>query len=387
MASGLTGTYLFPYPLQTDPVDVAADVQALAQGIESTMVLKAPLASPALTGVPTAPTPNNADSSTTIATTAFVKNQGYLTAVSGTSTFMPLAGGTFTGAVGVNGSPIASTTAPLQISGDLAFVGTNRSILGNVYFLSGWKYAANGYGWGFRDDGAGKVQFLSAPNNTGGAGAAASVDLTSLLTIDLANNRLGLGVVSPPAKFSVSASTTTAASINVPHGTAPSSPTNGDIWTTTIGMYARINGNTVGPFGTGATYTNSAPTAITGALWANSDYNSLSVYTGSRWASMTGTPPVSKTATYTLALGDEGTVLVMSGGTTNNITVPTNASVAFPVGSSIMVVQTSAIQTVISGAGVTFNATPGLKLRAQYSVATLLKIATDTWVVTGDLVA
>jgi len=43
MASGLTGTYLFPYPLQTDAVDVAADVQALAQGIETTMLLKSPL--------------------------------------------------------------------------------------------------------------------------------------------------------------------------------------------------------------------------------------------------------------------------------------------------------------------------------------------------------
>lgn len=40
---------------------------------------KAPLASPALTGTPTAPTPATGDNSTTLATTAFVKTQGYLT--------------------------------------------------------------------------------------------------------------------------------------------------------------------------------------------------------------------------------------------------------------------------------------------------------------------
>ena len=43
------------------------------------------------------------------------------------------------------------------------------------------------------------------------------------------------------------ASTTSAATFNVPHGTAPSSPNNGDMWTTTAGLYVRINGATVGP--------------------------------------------------------------------------------------------------------------------------------------------
>lgn len=44
------------------------------------------------------------------------------------------------------------------------------------------------------------------------------------------------------------ATTTSIPSIRLPHGTAPSSPTNGDIWTTTSGLFARINGSTVGPF-------------------------------------------------------------------------------------------------------------------------------------------
>lgn len=43
------------------------------------------------------------------------------------------------------------------------------------------------------------------------------------------------------------AGTTTVAPLNIPHGSAPSAPVNGDIWTTTAGLYVRINGSTVGP--------------------------------------------------------------------------------------------------------------------------------------------
>lgn len=43
------------------------------------------------------------------------------------------------------------------------------------------------------------------------------------------------------------------ASANFPHGTAPSSPVNGDLWTTTVGIFARINSATVGLAGTGGT--------------------------------------------------------------------------------------------------------------------------------------
>jgi hypothetical protein len=39
--------------------------------------------------------------------------------------------------------------------------------------------------------------------------------------------------------------------LRLPHGTGPAVPVNGDLWTTTAGVFARINGGTVGPFGTG----------------------------------------------------------------------------------------------------------------------------------------
>jgi hypothetical protein len=43
------------------------------------------------------------------------------------------------------------------------------------------------------------------------------------------------------------ASSTSQASIRLPHGAAPTTPANGDIWTTTSGMYVRVAGATVGP--------------------------------------------------------------------------------------------------------------------------------------------
>lgn len=47
--------------------------------------------------------------------------------------------------------------------------------------------------------------------------------------------------------MSLQASTTGQAPFRIAHGTAPSSPVDGDIWTTTAGLYVRINGSTVGP--------------------------------------------------------------------------------------------------------------------------------------------
>lgn len=59
----------------------------------------------------------------------------------------------------------------------------------------------------------------------------------------------GLSRVSIPG-LSLGASATGGSTLNVPHGTAPSSPVNGDIWTTSAGLYVRINGTTVGPLNT-----------------------------------------------------------------------------------------------------------------------------------------
>jgi hypothetical protein len=93
-------------------------------------------------------------------------------------------------------------------------------------------------------------------------------------------------------------------------------------------------------------------------------------------------------ASYTLVLGDKAKVVEMSNASANNLTVPLNDTVAFPVGTQIHIVQTGAGQTtVVATGGVTINATPGLKLRARWSAATLIKRAENTWVLVGDISA
>ena len=101
------------------------------------------------------------------------------------------------------------------------------------------------------------------------------------------------------------------------------------------------------------------------------------------------TPIVAKTASYTLsALTERDSLVEISSASAVTLTIPANSAVGYPVGTSIDILQTGAGQITVAGAaGVTVNATPGLKLRTQWSGATLFKRATDTWVVYGDLSA
>ena len=88
---------------------------------------------------------------------------------------------------------------------------------------------------------------------------------------------------------------------------------------------------------------------------------------------------------HTIVTADVNNIREMSNGGT--ISIPADNSF-WPVGAVVDVIQTGSSQvTVAGGAGVTVNATPGLKLRAQWSSATILKRAANTFVVMGDLSA
>ncbi len=101
------------------------------------------------------------------------------------------------------------------------------------------------------------------------------------------------------------------------------------------------------------------------------------------------TPITQKTASYTLStLNHRDDLIEMGSASALTLTIPLNATIAYPVGTSIDILQTGAGQVTIAGtAGVTVNATPGLKLRTQWSSCTLFKRAENTWVVYGDLTA
>lgn len=87
--------------------------------------------------------------------------------------------------------------------------------------------------------------------------------------------------------------------------------------------------------------------------------------------------------TYTLVLSDAGKVIECSNASAITLTVPTNASVAFPVGTIIEVYQQGAGQVTVSSTA-TLRAPGGAKTRVQYSTLTLRKRATDEWVISGD---
>ncbi len=90
-----------------------------------------------------------------------------------------------------------------------------------------------------------------------------------------------------------------------------------------------------------------------------------------------------QSSNYTLTTSDSGRLIEMSGGGTLTIT----DSASFPVGFYVDVLQTGSSQVTIAGTSFTPNATPGLKLRTQWSSATLIKRDLNSWVVLGDLSA
>ena len=101
------------------------------------------------------------------------------------------------------------------------------------------------------------------------------------------------------------------------------------------------------------------------------------------------TPISQKTASYTLAsVNEKDSMIEMNAAGATTVTIPTNAAVPFAIGTSLDILRVGAGAVDVAAAGgVTVNATPGLKLRAQWSSATLIKRATDTWVLVGDLSA
>ena len=97
--------------------------------------------------------------------------------------------------------------------------------------------------------------------------------------------------------------------------------------------------------------------------------------------------------TYTFVLADNGKLVTSNNASAQTLSIPTNASVAFPVGTQINVAWITGagqptIQAVTSGTTTVLSTgatSTAPKLRVVNSVASCVKIATDTWLVTGDV--
>jgi hypothetical protein len=160
--------------------------------------------------------------------------------------------------------------------------------------------------------------------------------------------------------------------------TPPSSPAAGDLWyNTAIGrtfiyydsVWVEANPAVSGPTG------QDGATGATGPTGPSGD-STLTIN--------------QQTASYTLVLSDATKLVEISNASATTLSIPTDASVNYPVGTQISILQTGVGQITVAAVNAgttTLNATPAAKLRTQWSGATLVKRAANTWVLLGDLTA
>jgi hypothetical protein len=97
---------------------------------------------------------------------------------------------------------------------------------------------------------------------------------------------------------------------------------------------------------------------------------------------------ITKSEAYEIASGDENDLIQLSGSNAYTVSIPTDASANFTIGTQINLLNIgTGVKTVaaVTPGTTTVNGTPGLKLRTQWSSATLIKRAANTWVLIGDL--
>jgi hypothetical protein len=164
------------------------------------------------------------------------------------------------------------------------------------------------------------------------------------------------------------------------------------VWSPTA--VAWINtGNILGPTGpqgitgpTGAASTVTGPTGPTGSQGITGPTGSTGSTgpTGPAFFPLTGT---TYTASHILVAGNAGTLVKMNVSSAHTLTIPPEITYNFDVGTQIVVVQLGAGQTTITpGTGVSLVSEGGKRItKAQYATASLIKLGTDAWLLTGNL--
>ena len=188
-------------------------------------------------------------------------------------------------------------------------------------------------------------------------------------------------------------------------GLTPATATSGAI--TLGGTLAVANGGTgvTTSTGSGANALATSPTLVTPILGTptsgvltNCTGTASGLTAGNISSSATITTPIivqsinaQTTTAYVTVASDAGAIVTVSNASANTFKLPTNASVAYAIGSTITLIQIGAGATTISAVtpGTTTvlstGATAASPVLAQYKSATCIKTATDTWYVVGAL--
>jgi hypothetical protein len=371
----------------------------------------APLASPALTGIPTAPTAAADTNTTQIATTAYVQTEltdliggapgaldtlnelaaaladdaSYSTTITtALAGKLPLAGGTMTGAIAMGtskitdmGTPTLSTdaatkgyvdgvtVAPSNLTGPITSVGSATSIASQTG--TGTKFVVD------------TSPTLVTP--VLGVATATSINGTTIpstKTLIVTTDTLAVHAATTSAQLAGVISDETGSGSLV----FATSPT---LVTPNLGTPSAINLTNATAVPTDATKANLASPTFTGTVTIPTG----AVITSPKIASTYS----AKTAAYTFVSGDEGQLFSMNNAASVQFNIPTDATFNFAVGTEINVfwitgagqptigAVTPGTTTVIS-TGAT-SATP--KLRVANSGATIKKLAANSWIVFGDL--
>jgi hypothetical protein len=353
-------------------------VDGVTSAIQTQLDAKAPLNSPALTGTPTAPTATAATNTTQVATTAFVRAEIASLVGSAGSTLDTL--GEIATALGNDANLSATLTTSIGLKAPTAsptFTGTVTIPTGASITLptvaSGANYAGSSSGSTKLQASATASGTITLPAVTGTvitSGDTGTVTSTMILDGTIVNADVNASAAIALSKLAsgTSGQFVVANSSGVPTYVTPS----GDVTWTDAGVVSIGSGKVTSAM-------------ILDGTIVNADISASAAIDRGKIADVSTS---AQTASYTLVLADKNKVVEMSVATANTLTVPPNSSVAFPVGTQINVLQTGAGQcTITPGAAVTVNGTPGLKVRTQWSYVTLIKRATDTWVVVGDLSA
>lgn len=258
---------------------------------------------------------------------------------------------TFTGHTGY-GLYYATNVVGVSVNGSSVGTFASTGFVGNVDGIVGGNTPA-----------AGTFTTLHASGATTLDGAVTIGDASSdAITLN------GVLTAGTGATIITVATATGGAGLRLPHGTAPTSPVNGDIWTTSAGgLYVRINGATVGPIGTVSTSTANTWTA--GQTFSGGFANGASV----------------KTADYTLAVGDSGKVFVFATNTGLTVTLPPNATAAILIGAWVKIINVTGgtLAVATSGSGTITYVDSLSSPIANSSSIMAMKIGTDLWYVSG----